>query len=281
MLQASFIFADGITEGMERAIWGRGVISWDILKRHRGEAAEAIGESRSLKLLDAVRRAEEALDAKDHNWFRQHWPQRETWRLVKGYCEDKELALVDIETTGRTPGYDQITVIGLSDGEAVERAFVADRPLAGDEKLNDYITAIKNYKLIVTFNGESFDIPFIEKYFRDSNYHLEQPHIDLIWPARSLGLTGGLKDMEKQIGIARDEGIADMRGNEAITLWGQWKQSGDRAAYDRLVTYCKADCTNLKAFAEHVYEKKWAETYTPYASDIDLDAVSGEQLSLF
>ena len=280
MLTASFIFADGITESMERAMWGRGVVSWDIFKRHRGEAAEAIGEARSQKLLAAIAQAEEALERKDHLWFRQHWPVRESWRLLKGYCEDEEVALVDIETTGRTPGYDQITVIGLSNGDE-ERAFVADRPLAGDEKLNDYIEAIKSYKLIITFNGESFDIPFIEKYFRDSSYHTEQPHIDLIWPARSLGLTGGLKDMEKQIGIARDGAIADMRGNEAITLWGQWKQDGDRAAYDRLVTYCKADCTNLRAFAEHVYEKKWGDTYTPYASDIDLDAVSGEQLSLF
>ncbi len=280
MLTSSFIFANGITEAMEQAIWARGVISWELLKKHRGEAAEAIGESRSIKLLEAVHQAEDALNRKDHHWFKQNWPARETWRLLKGYCDDKEIALMDIETTGRTPGYDQITVIGLSNGTE-ERAFVADRPQAEDERLADYIEAIRGFQLVITFNGESFDVPFIEKHFRDNNYHQEQPHLDLIWPARSLGLTGGLKDMEKQIGIAREDDIADMRGMEAITLWGQWKQSGDRNAYDRLVTYCKADCTNLKTFAEYVYDKKWAETYTPYASDIDLDAVSGEQLSLF
>ena len=280
MLTASFIFANGINESMERAMWARGVTSWELLKKHRAEAAEAIGESRSLKLLESIRQAEVALENKDHNWFRQNWPVRESWRLLKGYCEESEIAFVDIETTGRTPGYDQITVIGLSDG-VNERAFVADRPLAGDEKLNDYLEAIKSYKFIITFNGESFDVPFIEKYFRDNNYHQEQPHLDLIWPARSIGLTGGLKDMEKAIGIARDGAIASMRGNEAITLWGQWKQSGDRAAYDRLVTYCKADCTNLKPFAEHIYKTKWDEAYTAHASDIDLDAISGEQLSLF
>lgn len=280
MLTASFIFANGITESMERAIWSRGITSWELLKKHRGEAAEAIGTARSQKLLDEVLRAEEALAAGDHNYFRQRWPARESWRLLKGYCTDEEIALVDIETTGRTPGYDQITVIGLSDGSK-EQAFVADRPMPGDHKLSDYLEAIRRYKLVVTFNGESFDIPFIEKHFRDNNYHQEQPHLDLIWPARSIGLSGGLKDMEKQIGIERDDDIADMRGMEAITLWGQWKQHGDRAAYDRLVTYCKADCTNLKDFALHIYNKKWDETYTPYASDIDLDAISGEQLSLF
>ena len=102
-----------------------------------------------------------------------------------------------------------------------------------------------------------------------------------MWPARSLGLTGGLKDMEKQIGIVRNDEIGDIRGHEAITLWGQWKNSGDRNAYERLVKYCKADCTNLQAFADWVYEKKWAASYGQFASDIDLDAISGEQLSLF
>ena len=279
MQTSSFIFAKGMTEEMERAIWARGVTSWEVLQRHPGHAAEAIGDARCQKLVEAVGEAQQALERGDHHWFQVTWPEKESWRLWKGYCQPHEVALVDIETTGRTPGYDQITVIGLSDGER-ERAFVADRPLQPDELLDRYPEAMKGYKLLVTFNGVGFDVPFIEKHFRTIGYHVDQPHIDLMWPARSLGLSGGLKDMEKQIGIVRSGDIADMRGLEAITLWGAWKR-GDRAAYDKLVTYCKADCTNLKDFAEHVYQKKWDEVYAPYAKDIDLDAVSGNQLSLF
>ena len=137
MLTQSFIFAQGINEDMERAMWARGVTSWDILRRHRGIAAEAVGEARSRKLLEAVNIAQEALDKQDATWFRQHWPVKESWRLWKGYCQPDQVALVDIETTGRTPGYDKITVIGLSDGKN-ERAFVADRPMAGDEPLEKY-----------------------------------------------------------------------------------------------------------------------------------------------
>ncbi|MDA3961329.1 MAG: ribonuclease H-like domain-containing protein [Planctomycetota bacterium] len=279
MLTASFIFAKGITEEMERAIWGRGVTSWATLRKHSGEAAEAIGETRAAKLVAAVGEAQEALDKGDHAWFKNHWPDQEYWRLWRGLCPQEQIALVDIETTGRTPGYDQITVIGLSDG-AKELAFVADRPLPPDELLSKFPEVMKQNHLLITFNGVSFDVPFIEKHFRDIGFHFDQPHIDLMWPARSIGLTGGLKDMEKQIGISRDGDIAEMRGTEAITLWGQWKQ-GDRAAYDRLVTYCKADCTNLKDFADHVYQTKWDQIYTPYAKDVDLDAACGEQLSLF
>jgi uncharacterized protein YprB with RNaseH-like and TPR domain len=280
MLTRSFIFASGITEDMERELWRRGVTSWEILRQHPGEATAALGEGRGKKLLQAVSEAQQALEGGDMHWFRVNWPEREFWRLWEGYCRPEERALVDIETTGRTPGYDQVTVIGLSDG-SLERAFVADRPQGDDEPLERYLDAIRSYRLLVTFNGISFDVPFIEKQFRAANYRCEQPHLDLIHVARSIGLTGGLKDMEKQVGIKRDDSIAEMRGAEAITLWGQWLHQRDRAAYDRLVVYCKADCTNLKAFADHLYRTKWAATYEAHAQDIDLDAAYGQQTSLF
>ncbi|MBA3938241.1 MAG: hypothetical protein H0X38_12320, partial [Planctomycetes bacterium] len=46
MLTRSFIFAKGMTEELERALWGRGVISWDVLRKQPGEAAEVLGASR-------------------------------------------------------------------------------------------------------------------------------------------------------------------------------------------------------------------------------------------
>jgi hypothetical protein len=279
MLTSSFIFAKGMNEDLERALWGKGLITWELLRKHVGEAAEVVGQSRAQKLVEAVGEAEQALAKGDHAWFKANWPERELWRLWKGMAELVKIALVDIETTGLTPGYDQITVIGLADG-AQARVFVAGRPQPGDELLDKFREAIRGYQLVVTFNGQNFDIPFIEKHFRDANFRFEQPHLDLLWPARSLGLGGGLKDMEKQIGIERAADIKEMRGTEAITLWGAWK-NGDLAAYKRLTTYCKADCVNLREFAEHVYRKKWEKTYVPYAKEVDFDRIKGQQLTLF
>jgi hypothetical protein len=71
-----------------------------------------------------------------------------------------------------------------------------------------------------------------------------------------------------------------MRGMEAIQLWGAWK-NGDAAAYQRLTTYCKADCVNLKQFADSIYEKKWAKVYGQYARDVDFDRLKGQQMTLF
>lgn len=280
MLTRSFIFAKGMTEEVERQLWARGIISWDILRKQVGEAAEVLGNSRAQKLVESVNDAQRARDAHDLAWFRANWPERELWRLLDGFCEPAQIALVDIETTGLTPGYDQITVIGLADTTQA-RVFVAGRPLPGDESIDKFREAMRAYRLLVTFNGANFDVPFIEKQFREASFKFDQPHIDLIQPARSLGLNGGLKDMEKQIGIVRAADIKEMRGIEAVQLWGAWKNTNDQAAYKRLTTYCKADCTNLSEFANHIYRGKWAKIYTPYAKEVDFDRIKGEQLTIF
>lgn len=279
MLTRSFLFAKGMTEELERALWAKGLTTWDIVRQHPGEVAEVLGNAKGQRLVEAVAEAQQAVARGDLAWLRTNWPERETWRLWKGLAEPAQIALVDIETTGLTPGYDSITVIGLADGAGC-RAFVAGKPQAGDEMLARFVETIRPYRLLVTFNGANFDVPFIERHFKDANFRFEMPHIDLLWPARSLGLGGGLKDMEKQLGIVRGDDIKDMRGHEAIQLWGQWR-NGDLAAYKKLVTYCKADCVNLQAFADAVYRRKWAQTYEAHAREVDFAAVKGQQMTLF
>ncbi len=282
MLTRSFCFLNrGVAEDQERALWGRGVVSWDVLTKYPEEASAVLGASRAGKLAEAVNDARNALAKGDAAWFKSNWPEKESWRLWQGYCTPAQKALVDIETTGLTPGVDQITVIGLADGAPSARVFVAGRPQPGDELLEKFREAIKAYKLIVTYNGAGFDLPFIERQFRDQAFRFELPHADLMFPARAMGLQGGLKDMEKQVGIVRSGEIKDMRGDEAIRLWGQWKNQGDLAAYRKLTTYCKADCENLMEFGDAVYKARWAKMHTPFARDIDFAAVKGQQLSLF
>lgn len=43
------------------------------------------------------------------------------------------------------------------------------------EKLDDFIECINNYKILITYNDKSFDIPFIENLrspLREGNQHL-------------------------------------------------------------------------------------------------------------
>jgi uncharacterized protein YprB with RNaseH-like and TPR domain len=279
MLTSSFCFLRGLSEDQERALWARGVTSWAVARDQQGEVAEVIGNSRAGKLVEMIGEAERAQAAGDLAWYLANWPEREVWRLWSGFATDEQMALVDIETTGLTPGYDQITVIGLSDGSR-NRAFVAGRPQPGDDPLDRFPEALKARRLLVTFNGVNFDAPFIERHFRPTGFRWELPHLDVMLLARQMGLQGGLKELEVKLGIARDDEIKGVRGNEAVQLWGQWK-NGDANAYKRLVTYCLADCANLRRIADILYRRRWEQTYTSHARHIDFAAIKGQQLTLF
>jgi uncharacterized protein YprB with RNaseH-like and TPR domain len=279
MLTSSFCFVRGLSEEQERTLWSRGLTTWDLARQQPDEVAESLGASRGARLIEAVAEAQTALGRGDSAWFKTHWPERETWRLWKGYCPPAQAALVDIETTGLIPGYDQITVIGVADSSRA-RVFVAGRPLPGDDGIDRFPEALRAYRLLVTFNGVNFDLPFMERHFKESGLRFDLPHLDLVLVSRAMGLTGGLKDLEKQLGIHRGNDIKDLRGGDTRGLWALWK-NGDQAAYQRLMTYCKADCANLAQVADELYRRRWEQIFTPHARTIDFAKIKGKQLSLF
>ncbi len=54
------------------------------------------------------------------------------------------------------------------------------------------------YKVLITYNGSCFDLPFIRNYFGIAVDHV---HIDLRYLLSSLGYRGGLKGCEKSLGL--------------------------------------------------------------------------------
>jgi len=57
--------------------------------------------------------------------------------------------------------------------------------------LEDSPHVLESCKVIVTFNVARFDLPFIEQHLPGVSF--DQLHIDLLYPLRRLGLTGGKK----------------------------------------------------------------------------------------
>ena len=100
--------------------------------------------------------------------------------------------------------------------------------------------------LLVTFNGKRFDVPFLETAF---DVTVETPHVDLLYPCRTLGLTGGLKAIERDVGIDRDR--PDLSGEDAIRLWQAYRR-GDEDALETLVSYNRDDTANLQTLMELV-----------------------------
>jgi uncharacterized protein YprB with RNaseH-like and TPR domain len=79
------------------------------------------------------------------------------------------------------------------------------------------------------------------------------PHFDLCFAASRLGLRGGLKQIEREMGIERDPALRGLDGWDAVRLWSQWRR-GDRRALDLLLAYNAADTENLVPLTELLYK---------------------------
>jgi len=145
------------------------------------------------------------------------------------------MVFLDIETTGLNMWGFEITTIALYNGESISYYIK-------DQNLDDFLDEIKKYKCIVTYNGKSFDIPFIESHF---GIKLNHAHIDLRYILASLGYTGGLKSCEVQLGIDRGD-LKDVDGYFAVLLWLGYQENGNKKALETLLAYNIQDTVNLE-----------------------------------
>jgi len=118
------------------------------------------------------------------------------------------------------------------------------------KKLKD---ELKNYKLIVTFNGSSFDVPFINKLYPELLPSI--PNFDVKSVTDRLNLKGGLKEIERKLGIKRSKIIEKFYGGDALTLWKMYRATGDDYYLNLLIEYNEEDIINLKTIAEHCVKK--------------------------
>ncbi len=150
-------------------------------------------------------------------------------------------AFLDIETTGLSPADSEITVIGIYKCSDSNTKFIQ---LVGDDITEDSISnSYTDIDTIYTYNGTKFDLPFIASRF---NIYLDKlfNHRDLILDCRQCSLFGGLKSIEKQLGIIRQ--LPKMSGYEAVRLWWQYLHYHDTDALNKLLAYNKEDVINLK-----------------------------------
>lgn len=243
MIRKSFVFLEKITPAKEKKIRNQGINTWDDFL-----AAEKIKgiSDKSKKYYDKkIREARKHLYEFDSKYFAKHLAQKEHWRLYDFFKD--EAVYLDIEISGHTKK-DDITVIGLFDG--YETKTMVNGVNLDYHKLKQ---ELKKYKLIVTFNGSVFDVPYIRKRYGDIIPNI--PHFDLRFAAKKIGLAGGLKEIEKQLGIQRPEIVNRMYGGDAILLRRKWLATGDEDFLKLLIEYNEEDTINLQKIASYCYEE--------------------------
>lgn len=241
MIKQSFIFLPGIGKRKEQQLWAQNITDWaDFIHARKiwGISAE---RKKSYDLL--LREAQKSIQENNASFFLRELHSKEMWRLYPQFREESCFLDIEVDSSGRA------IVVGVSDYYAA-KWFVAganlERCLLEQE--------LRQFKLIITFNGSSFDLPKLQRQF---GIVISVPHIDLKPLCVGLGLRGGLKEIEKQLELKRPP---HLHGNP-VELWKAFHASGDREYLDLLLEYNREDVENLRAVMEHVYKKVSEKVY--------------------
>ena len=239
MIPNSFVIFPGVRHSVEEQIWEAGITDW-----YRAPAA-LLEPWISEPDLEAARMALERRDARQ---FNDALLGSDRWRLYQDFID--EAAFLDIETTGLSPGDAVVTMVGVLD----RGGFTA---YTRGENLEELPEAISKNKLIVTFNGTSFDLPFLRHEFEASgrgDLFDHAAHLDLRYAMRRAGYTGGLKRIEQTLGIGRETALSKLSGRDAITLW-RMADEGEKGAMETLIRYNAEDVASLPDLASIAYDE--------------------------
>ena len=239
MLKNTFIHLPGIGTVTEQRIWEKGISDWDSFIR---QTDVCLSLKRDALLRSGLEESRAHVKGENPSYFADRLPANHQWRLFREFRDST--VYLDIETTGMNGSSNEITVIGLYDGTSVTY-YVKDR------NLDDFREDIEKYKVIVTYNGKCFDVPFIRNAM---GLPMDHAHIDLRYVLSSFGFRGGLKGCERAAGIDRGT-LSGLDGYDAVLLWYDYEYNGNEKALETLLAYNGQDIVNLETLLILAYNE--------------------------
>jgi uncharacterized protein YprB with RNaseH-like and TPR domain len=241
MIKRTFLLLPGIGQVKERRLWESGVLSWeDFTGRKR---LDGISERRKLVMDEGLGTALDLWERGRTEYFCRLLSSGQHWRMYRRLKEGT--SYLDIETDGLGPG----AVITMVSVHRQGRTITLTRGM--DLNAENLDRALAGTKMLVTFNGSTFDLPMIEREFPFTVPKV--PHYDLRHACPKVGLKGGLKQVELMLGHRRPQEVAYVTGEEAVYLWHLWERKGSENALRLLRRYNQEDARNLEPLAETVY----------------------------
>jgi len=251
MLAKSFLHFRGIGPIQEKRLWENGIFTWDGMIQEKYPLLTEFQQSDENQ--DILKEYRTALLNKDADLFAEKLNKREHYRIALTFPD--ATMFLDIETTGLSRHYDAVTLVGWSIGNRYEIL------LQGGDASKFY-EDLACAKVLVTFNGTVFDLPFIRKTY--PNVKLPAAHIDLRFLCKRVGMTGGQKIIEETIGVLRHRSIEHLRGEMAPVLWYRYRY-GDMNALKNLIIYNHADIEGMKKILDVALRKLWDKEGLPSA----------------
>jgi len=151
-------------------------------------------------------------------------------------------AYLDIETSY----HKEITVIGIYSEITGFHQLIWDKIIP-----EDILNILNGTETIYTYNGKRFDIPVITEKTGLNLTEYFKIH-DLMFDCWKKKLYGGLKNVEKTLGI--DRGLKGVNGLDAMRLWEEYYLWKDQESLKKLLEYNKEDVLNLEVLRKKLLE---------------------------
>lgn len=246
-IENSFILAPGIGQKTEKKLWRNQVTHWDHV-----EDSTVLGKTKKQKIQEFLERARKNLEVENTHFFKDKLPNKQHWRMYENFKQNA--CFFDIETTGLSKKRNKVTTVSFHrQGET--KTLIQGQNLTKENLEKEFF----NSSIIVTFNGKRFDKPFLEHNY---DVKIENPHIDLMYECRKIGLSGGLKQIEKDLNIERE--LEDIDGREAVKLWKKYEKTNKQEYLDTLVKYCEYDARNLQQLSEIILKQLEDKHFKPH-----------------
>ncbi|MCB1192441.1 MAG: ribonuclease H-like domain-containing protein [Leptospiraceae bacterium] len=247
MIEEAFLHFKRVGKKTLERLKGYGIQNWyDVLKLQN---TNVISKNLVNSLVEEIHFYLDVLETENISCLVNNFKGEDKWRILGRYFD--RLSYFDIETDGL--GYDsRITlIVCYHKGRLYE--FVRH------ENLEGFLDLLNDIELLVSFNGQSFDVPWVRHAFHIPE--LPCPHIDLRWVCKKIGLEGGLKSIEWDLGIQRPSDLIGVGGYEAVLLWDRWERWNDVEAKRKLIRYCSADVLSLQIVTAKVLKLQGLEVY--------------------
>jgi uncharacterized protein YprB with RNaseH-like and TPR domain len=196
----------------------------------------------------------------------------------------EDILFIDIETTGFSPASSILYMIGCAywDGATFTcKQFFAEKPEEEPEILKTFLNSVRKYKVLIHFNGNNFDIPYIEQkceHYGISCSLSKMVGIDLykrIAPYKNFLKIPNCKQktIELYLGIDRKD---IMSGGELINVYQEYVSRFDVDALSRLLLHNSDDIKGMIEICPVLaYSELFNSTLT--VSKVSMDRVTDIQ----
>lgn len=157
----------------------------------------------------------------------------------------------DIETTGLSADISAITLIGCCDMDGNITQWFNEDGFSQKQILSDFLTFIKSYDTLITFNGKTFDLPFLSSKIKEFKLNASfdrYEHLDLYQILKPYKNLWGLKNfrqknLEEYLGFHRTDKLF---GKKLIKTYQNYLEKGDTKDKEAVLLHNREDLLGLR-----------------------------------